>query len=332
MNNICILKEMFKLKEQHYRLDSDENIIELRLQRLRLSNVEFLGTIKTLIWLYLDNNYITDITPLKSLKSLKTLYLNNNRIESIDALSELNNIHLLDLSNNKINSITSLIKMKQTLQWLNLSNNQIEDMSPIFELNIPNIVFYEDVYLGNEHLINVYNNPVTAKYESGLRLKKSDFISMLNNLEIRQQTKKLKMEKKKYEICLSYASEDKEYVSKVALYLKQNNVQFFFDDYNKVELWGKDLYQYLSDLYKNRCDYCVMFISRHYKEKLWTNHERKNAQARAFSESREYILPARFDNTEIEGIPETIGYIDVSTLPPDEFGELILNKLKSCRI
>jgi hypothetical protein len=33
-----------------------------------------------------------------------------------------------------------------------------------------------------------------------------------------------------------------------------------------------------------------MFISGAYGNKLWTNHERKSAQARAFQEAQEYIL------------------------------------------
>jgi len=71
-----------------------------------------------------------------------------------------------------------------------------------------------------------------------------------------------------------------------------------------------------------------MFLSCHYAEKLWTNHERKSAQARAFIEKGEYILPARFDNTEIPGISPTIGYIDLRSLEPDKFGKLIMEKLK----
>jgi len=91
---------------------------------------------------------------------------------------------------------------------------------------------------------------------------------------------------------------------------------------------GKDLYVHLDEVYQKKARYCVMFLSRHYTEKLWTNHERKSAQARAFKEKGEYILPARFDDTEIPGILPTIGYIDLRSLEPEEFGKLIIEKLK----
>jgi len=73
--------------------------------------------------------------------------------------------------------------------------------------------------------------------------------------------------------------------------------------------------------------YCVIFISRHYSQKLWTNHERRSAQARAFRENREYVLPARFDDSAIPGIPETIGYIDLRKTKPSAFAAMISHKI-----
>lgn len=66
---------------------------------------------------------------------------------------------------------------------------------------------------------------------------------------------------------------------------------------------------------------------KYYKHKLWTNQERKASQSRAFQESKEYILPARFDDTEIPGILPTIGHIDLRTKSPAEFVQIIVRKL-----
>ena len=70
-----------------------------------------------------------------------------------------------------------------------------------------------------------------------------------------------------------------------------------------------------------------MFISKHYEEKIWTNHERRSALTKAIEEKEEYILPARFDDTEIPGIRPTIGYVDLQQKSPSEFAELIIKKL-----
>ncbi len=72
-----------------------------------------------------------------------------------------------------------------------------------------------------------------------------------------------------------------------------------------------------------------MFISAAYKSKLWTNHERESAQARAFQEAQEYILPVRFDETEIPGVLPTVGYLSANDYSPDELASLIVKKLVS---
>lgn len=130
-----------------------------------------------------------------------------------------------------------------------------------------------------------------------------------------------------YDVALSFAGEDRKYVEAVAVELKNAGVRVFYDNFEIANLWGKDLYTHLQDVYQNQAKYTVIFISKHYAKKLWTNHERKMAQARAFKESREYILPARFDDTEIEGIPDTTGYIDLRNLSPEAFCNLICIKL-----
>lgn len=133
----------------------------------------------------------------------------------------------------------------------------------------------------------------------------------------------------KYHIALSFAGEDRDYVDRVATHLRESGVEVFYDKFEETKLWGKDLYSYLTDIYQNRALYTVMFVSEAYKEKLWTNHERKSAQARAFTESQEYILPAMFDeNVEIPGLLKTTGYISLRGLSPEEFGDKIIDKLK----
>lgn len=76
-------------------------------------------------------------------------------------------------------------------------------------------------------------------------------------------------------------------------------------------MWGKNFYTHLSDVYQNQAFFTVMFVSDAHRKKLWTNHERKSAQARAFTESRESILPAFFDETvEVLGLLKTTGHME----------------------
>jgi hypothetical protein len=129
-----------------------------------------------------------------------------------------------------------------------------------------------------------------------------------------------------YDVALSYASEDGEYVGKVASFLR-DKISCFFDKDKSSELWGEDLPDYLDDVYRNDSLYCMLFISKYYKQKMWTNHERRSALARAVKERRPYILPVRFDDTEIEGLRDTINYFDARKLTPEQIGDAFLKKL-----
>jgi TIR domain len=130
-----------------------------------------------------------------------------------------------------------------------------------------------------------------------------------------------------FDIALSFAGEDRPYVYRVAELLKDAKVKVFYDLFEEETLWGKNLYEYLTEIYRDKSLFTIMFISKDYKRKLWTNHERGAMQARAFQESQEYILPARFDNTEIPGVLGTIGYVSLIDRDPESFVKMILKKL-----
>lgn len=132
---------------------------------------------------------------------------------------------------------------------------------------------------------------------------------------------------KAYEVVLSFAGEDRKYVEKVAELLRGNDVSLFYDDYEEATLWGKDLNEHLHKVYSGSARYCVMFISKQYAEKVWPTHERRSAFEKAIEAKEEYILPARFDDTEIPGLHKTIKYVDLRTKTPEELATLILKKL-----
>jgi hypothetical protein len=129
-----------------------------------------------------------------------------------------------------------------------------------------------------------------------------------------------------YDVALSFAGEDREYAEELANALR-GKANVFYDGFETAKLWGEDLYVYLSELYAHRARYCIMFLSEHYANKLWTNHERKAAQSRAFRENNAYILPIRLDSTEIPGIPETVGYLNWHDEGAEKIASYIFLKL-----
>jgi hypothetical protein len=93
-------------------------------------------------------------------------------------------------------------------------------------------------------------------------------------------------------------------------------------------LWGKNLVDTFDEIYRKRARYCVMFVSKEYKERMWTNHERQSAQVRALNEKRkEYILPIKVDDTELDAMAPTIGYVPLE-IGIDKIAELLVKKLE----
>ena len=130
-----------------------------------------------------------------------------------------------------------------------------------------------------------------------------------------------------YDVALSFAGEDRQNAEELAKLLKKGGYEPFYDKYEMATLWGKNLYDHLSSIYKDKAYYCVMFLSEHYAQKLWTNHERQSAQARAFEENREYILPILLDDTEVPGILKTVGYLYLRLISIEKIYQLLVEKL-----
>jgi hypothetical protein len=70
-----------------------------------------------------------------------------------------------------------------------------------------------------------------------------------------------------YEIALSFAGEDRTQAEKLAHALRASNVRVFYDEFDKASLWGKDLFQHLEGIYKDKAKYCVVLS---YSRKLVT--------------------------------------------------------------
>lgn len=136
-----------------------------------------------------------------------------------------------------------------------------------------------------------------------------------------------KVDDLRYEVALSFAGEDRAFVDRVAEELRRSGVEVFYDKYEEVTLWGKDLVEHLDKVFRGQARYCVMFVSEHYRDKMWPLEERRSAFARAIQEREEYILPVRFDETEIPGLRPTVGYVDARQKSPQQLAQLILKKL-----
>ena len=135
------------------------------------------------------------------------------------------------------------------------------------------------------------------------------------------------MEDTRYDVGLSFAGEQRDYVRRVAEDLQYRGLRVFYDENEEDQLWGKNLLDYLSDLYLKKCRYCIIFASAEYADKMWPNLERRSAQARDISGAGDYILPVKFDDTEIPGLLPTVYYQDARKKSPEQIAGLFAQKI-----
>jgi TolA-binding protein len=133
-----------------------------------------------------------------------------------------------------------------------------------------------------------------------------------------------------YDVCLSFAGEQRDYVELIAGELKKAGLKVFYDQDEDIapRLWGRDLGEYLDYIYRQASRFCLMFISSDYAEKAWTKHERRSALARMIEEGGDYLLPARFDDTELPGLRPTTGYLDLREVAPNTLVHYVIKKLE----
>ncbi|MCY4579027.1 MAG: TIR domain-containing protein [Chloroflexi bacterium] len=131
----------------------------------------------------------------------------------------------------------------------------------------------------------------------------------------------------KYEVALSFAGEQRHYVEEVARGLQSRGIAVFYDEFEKVSLWGKSLTEEFHRIFENDAGRVVMFISRDYVQKAWPRHERRSVLSKAVHESTEYVLPVRFDDTKVPGLPTDVSYLPAEEYSPSELAAMIGEKL-----
>ena len=129
-----------------------------------------------------------------------------------------------------------------------------------------------------------------------------------------------------YEVALSFAGEQRKYVEHVAQALQAHGISVFYDEFEKTALWGKDMTEELQSVYEYRSARVVLFISKDWVGKAWPQHERRAVLSRAVQKPGVYVLPVRFDDTPVPGLPGSMIYLQAKDYSPAELSSLIAEK------
>lgn len=141
--------------------------------------------------------------------------------------------------------------------------------------------------------------------------------------------KKKESKKIEFDVALSFAGEQREYVSEVAKRLASKGIKVFYDEFYESHLWGKNLADHLKEVYYSKSNYCIMFISKEYISKMWPVHERKCATARDIEEFGEYILPVVFEGVKAPGLDPAKKYLSASKYNPQQIADMFIEKYEA---
>lgn len=132
-----------------------------------------------------------------------------------------------------------------------------------------------------------------------------------------------------FDVAISVAGPDKEYALELAEQLRRAGFTVFYYEFYPEYLWGKNLATTFDEIFRKRSRFCVVFVSKEYRDRVWTSHEMRSAQARAVEEKgNEYILPVRIDDTELDGLLPTLSYLPIG-MGVKKIGDLLIKKLQA---
>ena len=138
----------------------------------------------------------------------------------------------------------------------------------------------------------------------------------------------MNIEENRFDFAISFAGEDRRNVSILNKLLINSGATVFYDKNFQHEMLGKELVQYLRNIYSNQCRYCIVFISESYKNKMWPGKvEWPSIISASVSKNSEFILPIIIDDIKLDGLPATTGYLDINKYTLNEISNILMKKL-----
>lgn len=132
-----------------------------------------------------------------------------------------------------------------------------------------------------------------------------------------------------YDVAVSFAGEVRDRVEEFVRALKDRGLSVFYDFDQQAQLWGKDLRAKLSEVYANEALYMVIFLSKAYPERDWSDFELTVGKAAAEKRTNEYLLPLRVDDVTVVGIHSTIGYVDLNEAGVERTADILAEKVNA---
>lgn len=135
--------------------------------------------------------------------------------------------------------------------------------------------------------------------------------------------------KYKYDIGISYASEQKKYVKQLTDSLDKAGLEYFVDFNEPERLWGAYIPEELRKIYVEESRIILVILSSEYTEKAYTKFESRIACERELSGDSFLII--KTDDVTLPWLNSTYGFIDSSQYSVDEIVNFLKKKLQTLK-
>lgn len=169
------------------------------------------------------------------------------------------------------------------------------------------------------------------KDSESISIEDPSFGLYLTLIDMEEVGKALRLRRTGYawDIAVSFAGEDRDVVEGLKDLLNNAGYTVFYDFDVQHQLWGADLRLKLADVYANEAQYMIVFLSKHYPEKDWTNFELEIGKEARGKRTDVYLLPVLMDDVHIVGISQNVGRIDLRRCTVGDLANSVIEKIEN---
>lgn len=189
---------------------------------------------------------------------------------------------------------------------------------------------------------NCLNNLESVVSEHGLEdtihIQKGKVISIedptfrfylnLLDLDVLKQRITIRTSTYPYDVAVSFAGDVRDQVEQFVRALQDLGLDVFYDFDQQAQLWGTDLRELLGRVYSTEALFMVVFLSKSYPERDWTEFEMSIAKAAAKKRTQEYLLPLVVDDdVKVVGLHDSVGHVDLRKTTLEAAAGLVAEKV-----
>ena len=137
--------------------------------------------------------------------------------------------------------------------------------------------------------------------------------------------KRVDIEAHRFAIALSFPGEVRTFVEAVAKELERivGPDTYFYDNNYQAQLARPGLDLLLQDIYGNRSDLIVVFLSGDYERKDWCGIEFRAIRELISRRDNKRVMYIRTDDGDVAGVFRTDGYVDARKFTPQQIADFI---------